>query len=167
MSAISCSSELDFDQANDLKLTPVFVANLTYFNIPVSAFIENNIDGGVAIDVEDFSPFRDAFFRKNLKKTVLNFEVENSISRAFSVDLLLLNENNIPIDTIRLSVAASNGTTVTVNQTVVFEGERLEALQQMAQVGFIVKMAAGSPLTTDSVGSIQLRSSATIYLEIE
>jgi hypothetical protein len=36
---------LDFNQVNDIKAEPVFIANLTYFDIPANEFIENGTDG--------------------------------------------------------------------------------------------------------------------------
>ena len=36
--SFSCASDLDFDQANDLKLEPIVVANLAYFNVEAKDF---------------------------------------------------------------------------------------------------------------------------------
>ncbi|WP_459641129.1 hypothetical protein [Flavobacterium sp. CGRL2] len=57
----SCSSDLDFDQVKDLKLEPVFVANLAYFDIPANQLID---DGGthIAFDTRSFDVFKDSFF---------------------------------------------------------------------------------------------------------
>jgi hypothetical protein len=59
----SCSSNLDFDQVNDFKLEPVFIANLTYFEIPANQFIENGMEQNIAL-MQEFDMFRDSFFRK-------------------------------------------------------------------------------------------------------
>ena len=45
----SCSSNLDFDQVNDFKSDPVFIANLTYFDIPANQFIANGREQDIAL----------------------------------------------------------------------------------------------------------------------
>ena len=38
---VSCSSDLDFDQVNDLQLQPVVVANLSSFDVAANQFVNN------------------------------------------------------------------------------------------------------------------------------
>ena len=164
---ISCSSDLDFDQVHDLKLEPVFVANLAYFNVPASDFVNNG--GEVTIfDVQDFDAFKDKFFRDNLVKAEFDVEIENTIVRSFTVNLLLLNNNDEILETINFNVPAYSGSSNVIKfPTEVFENQRLDLLKQTTKIGFVVKMQAGPPLDANSPGSIKLRSSATVYMEIE
>lgn len=165
ISFISCSSELDFDQVDDLKLEPVVVTNLSYFDLDASKFPVSIGSSSDTLDVEqDFSPFESTFLRKNLNEIVLDFEVENTIPRDFSIDLVFLDKDNIPIHTVTIDVLAYIGTPVLIKQNESLEGKELEDLQQMAQVGFRIKMKAGLPFSS---GHLKLRSGATLYLEIE
>lgn len=163
----SCSSDLDFDQVNDFKLEPVFVANLAYFDIPANRLVD---DGGTNIgyDSRDFDIFKNKFFTERLKKAEFDFEIENSIDRAFVLNMLLLNEENKILQTISFTVPSYKGTPNVIKYpTEVFENTRLDLLKQTQKIGFLVIIAAGSPLNSESLGNLKLRSSATAYLEIE
>ncbi|UPZ13581.1 hypothetical protein [Flavobacterium humidisoli] len=163
----SCSSDLDFDQVKDLKLEPVFVANLAYFDIPANQLID---DGGTNVypDVRDFDIFKEKFFTERLKKAEFDFEVENNINRAFVLNMLLLNDQNEVLQTISFTVPSYKGTPNVIKYpTEVFENARLDLLKQTQKIGFVVVIASGSPLNSQSEGNLKLRSSATAYLVIE
>ncbi|WP_427872612.1 hypothetical protein [Flavobacterium sp. MMS24-S5] len=100
---------MNFDQVNDFKIEPVFVANLAYFNIPANRLID---DGGTNVypDVRDFDVFKEKFFTERLKKAEFDFEVENNINRAFVLNMLLLNDQNEVLQTISFTVPSYKGT---------------------------------------------------------
>lgn len=163
----SCSSDLDFDQTKDLKLEPVFVANLAYFNIPAAQLIN---DGSLAVypDVSEFDAFRDKYFTEHLVKTELNFEIENTIIRAFRIDLILMDANNQVLETDSYNVPAYSGTPNIIKfPTEVFEGQRLNLLKRTTKLGFLVTMTPGPPLDQNSIGNLKFRSGATVYMVIE
>lgn len=164
---LSCSSDLDFDQTKNLKLEPVFVANLAYFNVPATQFA-NDGGGQVVFDVQEFDAFKDNFFRDNLKKAELDFEIENTIIRAFTVDLVLLDANNQILETDSYPIPAYSGTTNIIKYpTEVFENQRLDLLKRTVKIAFYVRMAPGPVLDQNSTGSLKLRSGGTVYMEIE
>ena len=78
--SFSCASDLDFDQANDLKLEPIVVANLAYFNVEAKDFA--SVDSGQTMFIEQTTTdiFNDSFFRRRIKKVELLFELENTIN---------------------------------------------------------------------------------------
>ncbi|KFF06196.1 hypothetical protein [Flavobacterium reichenbachii] len=164
---LSCSSDLDFDQINDLKLKPVVVANLAYFDVRANQLLDN---GGthVLYDTREFDVFKDKFFTNDLLKAEFDFEVENTINRAFTLNQRLINANGDILETISYPVPAYTGSSNVIKYpTEVFENQRLELLKQTAKIDFELIIAAGPPLNAGSTGSIKLRSSATVYLEFE
>lgn len=163
----SCSGNLDFDQVNDLKLEPVVVGNLAYFDLPANKIIDNG-EGQIAFDVDGFDVLKNKFFNERLKKAEFNFEIENTINRAFSVAILLLDDNEQILDTSTFQIPAyTGGTNIIKYPPEVFENQRLELLKQATKIGFIVRIASGPPLDENSLGNLKLRSSATVYLEIQ
>ncbi|MEO8534312.1 MAG: hypothetical protein ABI441_11195 [Flavobacterium sp.] len=165
---ISCSSDLDFDQIDDLKLKPVFVANVAYFDVPADVFTDDGKEELLVFDEKEFDVFKKKFFKNNLIKLELDCEIENTIERSFTVDLLLLNEKEETLETITFESPAYSGSSNAIKYTTeIFEGERLNLLRQTFKIGFVVKMGAGVPLNENSLGSLKLRSSGTAYLEIE
>lgn len=163
----SCSSDLDFDQVKDFKLEPVFVANLAYFDVPANE-IPNDGTGQILFDQLEFTAFRDKFFKENLVKANLDFEIENTIPRAFTVDVVLLDENNKKLETDSYSIPAYSGSTnINKYPTEVFENARLDLLKKTTSIAFFVRMASGPALDENSTGNLKLRSGATVYMVIE
>ncbi|MDR7210037.1 hypothetical protein [Flavobacterium piscis] len=163
----SCSGDLDFDQVNDLQLKPVLVANLIYFDIPASAFIDDETEQSVVFDAQDFDPFRNSLLREDLMKTEFSFEITNTISRAYKIDLILIDAQNNPIETLSFTIPAYTGTNNVLKFTEIFENQRLVNLKKTIRVGFVITMAPGMPLNENSTGNLKLRSGATLYFEIE
>lgn len=163
----SCSSDLDFDQTKDLKLEPVFVANLAYFNVPATQFV-NSGEAQIAFDEEEFDAFKEKFFRDNLVKAELDFEIENTIIRAFTVDIALIDANGQTLETDSYPIPAYSGSLNSIKYPVeVFENQRLELLKRTVKLAFFVRMFPGLPLDQNSTGSLKLRSGATVYMQIE
>jgi hypothetical protein len=165
--SFSCSSDLDFDQIGDLKLEPVVVANLTYFNIPANDFIDNGNEQSISFDAQDFNPFRNSLMREDLMKAEFNFEITNTINRAYKIDLLLIDAQNNTIETLSFNAPAYSGSSNVLNFKEVFENQRLANLKRTAKIGFAITMSAGPPLTESSLGNLKLRSDATLYFVIE
>ncbi|MBS7255915.1 hypothetical protein [Flavobacterium branchiicola] len=164
---LSCSSNLDFDQVKDLKLEPVLVANLAYFDVDAKELVN---DGGnqIAFDIRDFDIFKDKFFNEHLKKAAFDVQIDNTIERAFAVNLLLINAKDEIVETLSYRVPAYKGTPNTTKYpTEVFENQRLDLLKQTVKIAFVVLITAGPPLTEQSLGKLNLKSSATVYMEIE
>jgi hypothetical protein len=165
--SFSCSSDLDFNQVNDLRTEPVFIANLSYFDIPAKDFVDNGVEQNVSFDAQDFDVFRDTFFRDNLKRADFYFEITNTISRAYAFDLNFLDQNDQALYTIHFDVPASTGAPVIIKKTEVFENASLDLLKTAKRMEFVLVMAPGPVLSESSVGSFKLRSSATVYLAVE
>jgi hypothetical protein len=62
--SFSCSSNLDFNQINDFKSEPVYIANLTYFDILAKQFIENGTQKNITFDAQNLM-FSGFFFVKS------------------------------------------------------------------------------------------------------
>jgi hypothetical protein len=161
----SCSSDLDFDQVNDVKLKPVLVANLANFDVKSSQFIINGSEQELPGVASDFNLFRSSYFRDSLKKAELFFEINNTINRAYEIDLIMLNQNDLVVHIIPLDVSAyTTGTTNIKTKTEVFENAMLEVLKSTTKIEFKIKMQSGPAING---GSLKLRSGATVYLELE
>jgi hypothetical protein len=166
--SLSCSSDLDFNQVNDLKVEPVFITNLATFDVSANQFVIAGVEQNVAGDVLNFDVFKDTYFNNALTKADFFFEINNTIARAFKIKLYLLDANNQPIYTIPFDVPAYTGVPNLVTKTEIFEGVNLDILKRTSKLGFTIVMPPGIPvLTASSLGSLKLRSSATIYLVLE
>lgn len=163
----SCSSELDFNQVNDAKLEPVFIANLSYFDVQPKDFFVSGQEQAIAFDAENFDVFRDKYFKSYLRKADFYFEVENTITRSFSLDIVLFDQNDQVLYIKTLAIPAYTGTTIKVTDTDIFENAKLDLLKRTTRLGFGIVKNAGTPLTVNSPGNLILRSTATVYLVIQ
>ncbi|MCG9793288.1 hypothetical protein [Flavobacterium algicola] len=163
----SCSSDLDFNQSEDLLLTPVIVANLTNFDVPAPDFVEGGVETTVAFEVENFDVFRDTFFRDNLQQADFLFVITNTIDRDYVIELILYDIFNNVVDSIVFNIPASAGTPQVITEKKTYQNASLDQLKRTDKMGFRITMLPGTPLTESSAGSLKLKSSATVYMEIE
>jgi len=165
--SLSCSSELDFDQVYDVKLEPVVVANLASFDVPANQFVSGGVEQTLSGDLLDFNIFKDSYFNKSLVRTDFFFEFNNTINRAYKINLVFFDVNNAPIYSIPFDVLAYSGLQNLVAKTETFENAKLDVLKTTTKIGFVITMLPGQGLDENSLGSLKLRSSATVYLVLE
>ncbi len=164
---LSCSSDLDFNQVNDIKIEPVIVANLASFEVPANQLVSGGVEQTFSIAASNFDVFRDTFFKDNLQRADLFFEFNNTINRAFSISAVLLDTNEIPLYTINFAIPAYTGGSNLVTFSDVFQNAKLDLLKRTAKISFNLTLLPGPILSENSTGSLKLRSSATVYLVIQ
>ena len=165
--SFSCASDLDFNQVNDLKLEPILVSNLAYFDVPANQFVANGVEQTITVDTPTIDIFNDAFFKDNLAKAEFFFEINNTIKRAYTLDLVYLDNNNQALYSTNFAIPAYTGVENLVTKTDVFANAKLDLLKKTTKIAFILKMLPGPILSESSTGSLKLRSSVTAYLVIE
>lgn len=158
----SCSSDLDFNQVNDLKREPILVTNLGSFDAPAQLFTTGITESAVTTNFPIIKIFEDLYFKESLVKAEFFFEFNNTINSAFEIKLIFLDASGTKIDSILFDVPAYSGLPNVVRKTETFDGPHFELLKTATKITFVVKML-GSPLAIGSPGSLKLRSSATIY----
>jgi hypothetical protein len=163
----SCSSDLDFNQINAAKLEPTYIANLSYFNVQAKDFVVNGQEQAIAFDAQNFDVFRDKYFKSYLRKADFFFEVENTIARSFSIDIILFDQNNQVLYMKSIAIPAYTGTKNVITTTDIFEDTKLDLLKKTTRLGFGIVKNPGTSLTVNSPGNLKLRSSATVYLVIQ
>ena len=164
---VSCSSDLDFNQTKSLRLEPTYVANLVYFDIPAREFVTNGIEVPQFIDRSTVDIFNNSFFVTNLTKVDFDFEITNTIGRAYVMDVQLFNSNGVQLDVISIAIPAYYGAVNVVNQKEVFQGTRLTTLKNTTRIDMTVRMATGTALTETSSGTFKMRSGLTAYFVIQ
>lgn len=165
--SFSCSSDLDFNQTKTLKLEPTYVANLVYFDIPANEFVTNGVENSQFIDRSTVDVFNNTFFVNDLAKVDLDFEINNTIARAYILDIKLYNASGVQIDTITVSVPAYYGAPNIITRKEVFQGTRLTTLKNTTRIEMTLRMASGTALTESSPGTIKMRSGITTYFVIQ
>ena len=164
--SFSCSSNLDFNQANSLKLTPVVVANFASFDILANQFVVNGTEQQLPNIESNFDVFKDSFLYNNVKGIDLYFEMDNTINRDYEIELYFLNATNSKVYTYTFTVPANATATTLYTKTLTIGVSDLALIKTSGKIGFKITMLPGTPLTASSLGSLKLRSSATLYFSI-
>ena len=163
----SCASDLDYDQFKDLKLEPVIVGNLAYFDVPANQFVTGGVEEPITFGVSTIDIFTEKFFTDKLKRVDLFFELNNTINRGYTIDLVFLDNNNQQVHATNFTIPPYSGSPNIVAKTEVFENGQLDLLKRTAKISFTLQMMAGPPLTENSLGSLKLRSGITAYFVVQ
>jgi len=127
--SFSCSSDLDFEQTNQLNIKPVFTTNLAYFPLKANQFVINGIEQSAFSYIADVDFFDKGIIRDDLVRTDLYFRVKNTINRAYIYDITFLDANNTPIHVVNMGIPAYNGTEIVVEKTEIFNSSNIEILK--------------------------------------
>lgn len=167
----SCVKDVDFDQAENLSISPVLESSLIYFNFDAPRFQTNDgTENVVEGDTFEMDIFNDDFARDNLVKAEMFFEVKNSINRRFQAEVQFLDADDQVVHTFTINVIPNGNTEVVTTHTEIFENETLNQLKNTVKMGLTLTMfadASGVSLDENSPGTIQMRSKATLFLEID
>ncbi|WP_264563407.1 hypothetical protein [Flavobacterium sp. N3904] len=163
----SCTNDVDFNQVDEFNAQPVYTTNLAYFDLIASDFIVNGTEQSVFSHVAVLDLFNSSFFDENLVGADLFFKVNNTINRAYVLNMTFFDNQNQPLYNVNLSVPSYTGTDDTVTKTVVFDTTNLDVLKNSTKINFVLIMLPGPPLTANSTGHIKLSSSVTAYLDIK
>ncbi|WP_408031882.1 hypothetical protein [Tenacibaculum xiamenense] len=90
----SCVEDLDFDQADDIELTPTYIGSLIYSNLPQTSLVSpTGVEIGRITDVTRVEIFENSVTDR-LKKVDIDFEITNPFNRRFTIDFRFLNQAN-------------------------------------------------------------------------
>lgn len=162
----ACVKDTDFDQANDIILSPVVELDLIYFNLPAGDFYDT-ITATSRLTLRDTTELRflnDEEIRTNLRRAEFYFEFTNSISREFLVDFQFLSLQNDTTYTAQTLVAQGTVVNPVITQfTENVEGAAIDDLTLASKVVVSVTIPSSNPTL---VGDLNLQSKTTYYLEI-
>ncbi|AXG67912.1 hypothetical protein KORDIASMS9_00094 [Kordia sp. SMS9] len=168
---VSCVEDVDFEQAEDIAISPVVESSLIFFDFDASEFSEPTGTAIVTVgDDLELDVFNDEFLRDNLIRTEFFFEVTNSIDRTFRADIIMFDENDQVTYAFAIDVIPDGNTEVVTTHTEIFEDVLLEQLKSTVRLELVLSMfpsASGIPLDDNSLGAIGMRSKATLFFLID
>lgn len=166
----SCTKEVDFDKANNLVLEPVVESSFIFLDESVNAFLDNGLEIEIEPDFIEIDFFNNAFIKKSLIKAEFVFETQNTVNRAFElqIDFYDVIGSEFPSNTIIVTEnASSTNSDVETIHTEVFEGDALERLKNTKIAFFSIRMLPGGAIDNTTMGQIIVKSKAVMYFNIE
>ncbi|MFC7358097.1 hypothetical protein ACFQO1_10385 [Jejudonia soesokkakensis] len=165
--AASCVKDTDFNQTDDIVLTPVVELDLIYFNLTASDFYdENTMTERLTLrDTTEIRFLDDTATQDNLVRADFYFEFTNSIPRDFTVGFQFLNEFNEEtyFSGTQVNQGSEQSPVVTIFEDRV-EGTDLEQLTMANKVIVTVDIPSSNATLQ---GNLDLQSKATYFLEID
>lgn len=165
----SCVNDVDFDQAENLQLSPVVESNIAYFNIEASRFLDDSNNEINSIeDYTDIDLFTDEFISDNLIKAELLFEFTNSLGRTLDLTMSFLDESGVTVHTVIIVINEGGvAAPVVTNHTEVFENADLDNLKLTKRIQFTITLQTGGTPIAGNMGSLKLRSKGTFFFNVD
>lgn len=163
----SCTEPVDFTQGEDLLLTPVVESSIFFFNADAEDFFVGGMEQSEVSESVDIDIFNNRFITNNIIKLELEFEMKNSINRAYELQLDFLDINKNVLDTFTVNTPASPTNEIIFNvQTEVYEEVELRRILRTRSLESTLRMLPGEPITPNTIGEIDVRSKAVLHLSI-
>ncbi len=162
---ISCIKDTDFDQTEDIALTPIVELDLIYFNLRADQFFDT-INSNPILTVRDTTEIKfldDTGLQESLKRAEFYFKFNNSIPRSFQVDFQFLSETN---DTTYVSgTSISEGAPATPVITEFIENVEGDDILQLTKANKVVVSVTIPSSDENLEGTLNLKSKTTYFLE--
>jgi len=165
---MSCTKDVDFNQAEDLVLEPIIALDLIYFDAPASDFFLEGTELTTVRDSVIIDLFSRDFVVDNLEKAEFVFQTTNSVNRAFNIQVDFLDSDNTLQHAFAVFAPASPTNTDLLNtHTEVLEANLIDALKASNKIELTLQaFPGGTPLNADTPGRIQLKSKGLFYFKI-
>ena len=116
LSLSSCSEELNFDQADQLQVTPTVASSLLYVETP-EVVINNTPSGAFISETFQFEAFSEDYIRNNVIDGSITYEYENTTSKPLLLQIEFLDEGGGLLDSEEFDVDPQSGV---VNREVLY-----------------------------------------------
>lgn len=173
----ACVEDVDFDQIEDVVLTPVYEVDLIYSEFDTDDYIDNQLPPDTPIPVP---PIRDTlnydltstdFAIENLERIELTFEFRNTIETSFEFSYQFLSSSNQPLGRVRtIFVVPGDGENTqpiisfSDPNPVVINNQELNQLSNATRLATELRV---NNANSNLRGKLELRSKAAYYINYE
>ena len=164
---VSCVNDVDFDQADNLQLSPVIESNVFYGTIPASNFQSSSGSPITVVqDYYDVELFDDEFVVDNLTKAEIFFEFTNSIATSMVASLVFQDAADVVLHSVTVNILpVSLASPVVTNHTEVFENTTLDALKQTKKITVVLTVPGGTVVAQDGANLV-IKSKGTFFMNV-
>ncbi len=161
----ACIKDTDFDQAEDIALTPVVELDLIYFNLEAAQFYDSITSNPILTlrDTTVIDFLDDSGLQESLIRAEFFFKFTNSIPRNFQVDFQFLSEANDTTYVAETTVIEGFPNAPVITEHI--ENIEGDAIQQLTQSNKVVVSVTIGSSSEDLEGTLNLKSKTTYFLE--
>lgn len=163
----SCSEKQDFNQYQDLSITPTLETSIFFVKVQES-LINRVVDVSFFTRDFNFDAFEEAFFSERVLEGVITYELENTTDKLIEIEIEFLDEDGLLLDTELFVMPAAP--TATLIREVAY-GNAAKSLDILRNTTNLRLNAAnfGDNVSTSGIpdASIVLKSSAQFMLRLK
>lgn len=163
---VSCVKDTNFDEADDIALTPVFDVDLVYFDQDALDFFDPaTMNESVTVtDTTEVRFINTSDIGENIKRVEFFFKFTNSIPRSFDANFDFLNANNV--SSYQIQTTVTEGTTQAPIITERIENVEGDDIADLTRATKVVVSVTIDSSDENLAGTLNLQSKATYYLEL-
>ena len=164
----SCTEEQNFDQFDDLRVTPLLASSIFYFE-STEEFINTATTQGIFYsNTENFDAFNEEFVAERLLEGILRYEVENTTSKSLSLVVEFLDDSEEVLDVETFTIDPAPSGTLTREVAYGPTGKSLDILRATSAIR-ISAINLGDDISTSSEPEpkIIFRSAAEFLFELQ
>lgn len=166
----SCVKDVDFNQANNLELTPAYVISLVNLKVPQTDLIDQATKDEVLsiTDKSAITVFNRSDVQKYLEKLVLNVEIANTFNRNFILTYSFLDANNIAThNPVQLNVSAKDLTFTHKEEILVTSNQNFLQTRFVEATLQLQPSTDGSTIDITKEDTFTLKSAATLFFRVK
>jgi hypothetical protein len=161
----ACIKDTDFDQSEDIAITPVIELDLIYFNLQADQFFDT-ITSNPILTIRDTTKIKfldDSGLQESLKRAEFYFKFTNSIPRNFQINFQFLSEFNDTTYVAETSIVQGAPATPVITEFI--ENVEGESILQLTKAKKVVVSVTIPSSNVNLEGTLNLKSKTTYFLE--
>lgn len=164
----SCSENQDFDQLDDLAMTPTYETSVFYVKAQESLI--NRVEGTSFFSQDfNFDAFEEPFFAERVLAGVLSYELENTTSKTIEISVEFVDENENILDSEDFEMDPAPTSVLIRDVAYGATGKSLDIIRNTSKLRLVASNIGGDNTSTSGIAdaAIILRSSAKFTLELK
>lgn len=164
---LSCSEEQDFNQIDDLSVTPTLASGLFYFESDEATI---NSAGALTFYSQEvnFDAFNGEYVAERLLEGVILYEMDNTTSKELRIIIEFLDDAGRPLDREIFTIEADPADTVVREVPYGPEGKPIEILTNTSSLRvFANNLSDGTSVSSNEEPKIVFRSGAEFLFELQ
>lgn len=157
IATVSCIKDIDFNQANAIKITPIIKSTLIHFNVTESNFVTTNYK----TDISEFQLFKNDVAQNNVVKIDFLFEMNNTFNKDVNISYRFLDKDLNIVGAINLLSESSTNRT----ETVTFDNTTINTLVEARLIQVYIEILNTTDITSEM--HFNFKSAAHIHLIID
>lgn len=165
---ISCMEEQDFDQFDDLTITPTLATSLFYFESDEQTINDSSTFRTFYTQTFDFEAFNESYVAERLLEGTIIYEIDNTTSKNLQMTIEFLDETGSVLDIEIFQIEANAPETLVREVAYGPGGKSLAILTSTTQLRVTANnLSDATSVSSGSEPKVKLRSAAEFLFQLK